>query len=174
MRPLSIRVVLVAALLASVGVPSAAGSSSKSVPIRLGVGIGPINLGMTGQQVRRALGRPTAVIERRVIGGRPYIELDYGLGRWNVGLIGRKGSRRVVLVGTGLARHRTPQGLGVGSTAGQIERELRGSRRRICRFANVHWYLGTGSTETVFFSARYESVTVGVEVRAAPTLGCAF
>lgn len=168
MSRLALIVVVAAALAAA---PSA---SSRSVPVRLGVGIGPINLGMTGQQVRRALGRPTAVIERRVIGGRPYVELDYGLGRWNVGLIGRKGSRRVVLVGTGLARHRTPQGVGVGSTAGQIERELRGSRRRICRFANVHWYLRTGSTETVFFSARYESVVIAVEVRSLPTLGCAF
>jgi hypothetical protein len=153
--------------------PSASGSPERSVPIRLGVGIGPLNLGMTGQQVRRALGRPTAVIERRVIGGRPYVELDYGLGRWNVGLIGRKGSRRVVLVGTGLARHRTPQGLGVGSTARQVERGLRGSRQRICG-TRSHWYYRIGSTETVFYPARYEKVAVAVEVRSPPALGCAF
>jgi hypothetical protein len=171
---LSIRVLLVFALLAVVGVPSAAGSSSRSVPIRLGVGIGPINLGMSGQQVRRALGRPTAVIERRVIGGRPYVEFDYGLGRWNVGLLGRKGSRRVVLVGTGLERHRTPAGLGVGSTGRQIERRLRGSQVRICGFANTQWYLRRGSTETVFHPDRDDNVAVAVDVRTTPALGCAF
>jgi hypothetical protein len=153
---------------------SASGAPERSVPIRLGVGIGPINLGMGGQQVRRALGKPTAVVERRVIGGRPYIEFDYGLGRWNVGLLGRKGSRRVVLVGTGLERHRTPQGLGVGSTARQVERGLRGSRQRICGFGNGHWYHRRGATETVFHPARYENVAVAVDVRSAPVLGCAF
>lgn len=153
--------------------PSASGSSARSVPIRLGVGIGPINLGMTGEQVRRALGRPTAVIERRVIGGRPYVELDYDYGRWNIGLLGRKGSRRVVLVGTGLARHRTPQGLGVGSTARQVERGLPGSRLRGCGFANVQWYLRRGGTETVFHPGRYENFAVAVDVRTTPVLGCA-
>jgi hypothetical protein len=156
-----------------VAAPSASGSPARSVPIRLGVGIGPINLGMSGQQVRRALGRPTAVIERRVIGGRPYVELDYGFGRWNIGLLGRIGTRRVVLIGTGLARHRTPQGLGVGSTARQVERGLRGSRQRICG-SRSHWYYRTGSTETVFYPARYEKVAVAVEVRSPPALGCAF
>lgn len=164
-------------LVASVAVllvatPAASSSPARSVPIRVGVGIGPINLGMTGQQVRRALGRPTAVIERRVIGGRPYIELDYGYGRWNVGLLGRKGSRRVVLVGTGLERHRTPQGLGVGSTARQVERGLHGSRMRICGSVGSHWYYRRGSTETVFHPARYENIAVAVDVRSAPVLGC--
>jgi hypothetical protein len=169
------RLTLLALLAGAVALaPPAWGTPARSVPIRVGVGIGPVNLAMTGQQVRRALGRPTAVIERRVIGGRPYIELDYGFGTWNVGLLGRKGSRRVVLVGTGLARHRTPQGLGVGSTARQIERGLRGSRQRICGFARGHWYYRTGSTETVFHPARYEKIAVAVEVRASPTLGCAF
>jgi hypothetical protein len=152
---------------------TAAASPTRQLPIRIGVGIGPINLGMTGQQVRRSLGRPTAVIERRVIVGRPYVELDYGYGRWNIGLLGRKGSRRVVLVGTGLAHHRTPQGLGVGSTARQVERGLRGSRQRVCG-SRSHWYYRTGATETVFYPARYEKVAVAVEVRAPTTVGCAF
>jgi hypothetical protein len=167
----------VALLLVACGVAaasSASGAPERSAPIRLGVGIGPINLGMTGQQVRRALGKPTAVIERRMIGGRPYIEFDYGLGRWNVGLMGRKGSRRVVLVGTGLERHRTPQGLGVGSTGRQIERRLRGSQVRICQFANTHWYLRRGATETVFHPDRDANVAVAVDVRTTPVLGCAF
>jgi hypothetical protein len=127
---------------------------------------------MSGQKVRQALGSPTAVIERRVIGGRPYIELDYGYGRWNIGLIGRKGSRRVVLIGTGLKRHRTPEGLGVGSTGREVERRLRGSRVRVCGFANGQWYYRNGRTETVFHPARRENVAVAVDVRSEPVLGC--
>jgi hypothetical protein len=167
------RLVVAFALALLTASASASASPSKSLPIRVGVGIGPINLGMTGAQVRQALGRPRAVIERRVIRGRPYVEFEYQYGAWNVGLLGRKGQRRVVLVGTGLARHRTPQGLGVGSTARQVERGLRGSRQRLCG-SRSHWFYRTGPTETVFYPARYEKIAVAVEVRAPATVGCAF
>jgi hypothetical protein len=146
------------------------------MPIRLGVGIGPINLGMTGQTVRRVLGRPRAVIERRVIRGQPYVEFEYQYGAWNVGLLGRKGRRSVVLVGTGLVRHRTPQGLGVGSSGREVEQRLPGSQKRLCGFAREHWYYRRGRTETVFHPPnRYGERGVAlVEVRAPPTVGCAF
>lgn len=164
-------------------VPAASPATSASLPIRHGVGIGPINLGMTGAEVRRAIGKPRAVIERRVIRGQPYVEFEYQYGAWNVGLLGRRGSRRVVLVGTGLTRHRTPEGLGVDSTGGEVSRRLRGRlQQRECwlRFGKpTQWYVRRGSAETVFFPhwgyspdpqapARIQSV----EVRAAPVLGC--
>ena len=170
---------------AVVAAPSASGSPSMSHPIRVGVGIGPVNIGMTGAQVYKALGRPRAVSERRVVRGQPYVELEYNFGAWNVGLLGRKGHRRVVLVGTSLTRHRTPEGVGVGTTERQFWRQVRGEgyRERNCgdQFSTSQWVLRQGARETVFFP--YEPCgwcgqegpvkVVGVEVRALPAVGCA-
>lgn len=170
-----LRLLTFGALLASaLFAISASARPNERIAIRPGVGIGPINLGMTGEQVRRALGTPRTVSDRRVLEGQPYTELEWGLGRWNVGLVGRPGNRRVVLVGTSLKRHRTPEGVGIGSTDNQVWRALRGMRDRVCRTGTVHWYLPRGRTETIFFSARYQNIVVAVEVRAAPTLGCSF
>jgi hypothetical protein len=183
-----VRVLAVATCAAIAAIaPSAAAAPAKSVPIRIGHGIGPVNIGMTGVQVSRALGRPRAVIERRVVGGRPYVELEYGFGNWNIGLLGRKGQRRVVLVGTALGRHKTPEGVGVGTTERIFWRRMRGQgfRPRNCAMRRItpdHWVLRRGGTETVFFPHYpYRGVgqqgpvaVVGVEVRAMPTLGCAF
>jgi hypothetical protein len=170
---------------------SASGTRNDSVAIRPRVGIGPINLGMTGQQVRRAVGRPRAVITRRFIDGRPYVELEWGLGDWKVGLLGRKGNRRVVLVGTALGRHRTPEGLGVGTRESRLWRELRGRIRerdcdqlRLGAVTDLQWFVRAKNAETIFFphAARpctYTCVSVNylyvgtVEVRASPVIGCA-
>jgi hypothetical protein len=160
---------------------SASGAPERSVPIRVGQGIGPVNLGMTAAQVRRALGRPQAVVERRTAGGQPYVELEYALGAWAIGFLGRPGSRRVVLIATGLARHRTPEGVGVGTTEGQFWRRVRGKgyRRRHCERGIVrvtHWVIGRGGVETVFFPGgpfAYQEVH-SVEVRRSPAIGCAF
>jgi hypothetical protein len=177
--------VAVLALLAGAIVlaPAASGSSERSVPIRLGVGIGPVNLGMTEAQVRRSLGRPGAVLERRRVRGQAYIELQWRQGDWNVGFVGRKGSRRVVLVGTGLRRHRTPQGVGVGTTEARIARQLRGLRERYC--ANPHGLhrrqlvLRGDREETVFLligrylpSGEPHSEVGSVEIRGGPTVAC--
>jgi hypothetical protein len=182
--------VLVAAV-AVVVTSSAAGRTDERVAIRPGVGIGPINLGMTAQEVRRALGRPRAVITRRVIDRRPYVELEWGLGDWNVGLLGRKGNRRVVLVGTALGRHRTPEGLGVGTRESRLRRELRGRiGERDCNphmvgsVTDRQWFVRATNAETVFFPQAAQPCTyvcVGVdylyvgavEVRASPVIGCA-
>jgi hypothetical protein len=160
---------------------SASGAPERSVPIRLGVGIGPVNLGMTAAQVRRALGRPQAVVERRTVGGQPYVELEYGLGGWAIGYVGRAGSRRVVLIATGLARHRTPDGVGVGTTEGQFWRRVRGKgyRRRQCERGIVrvtHWVVGRGGVETVFLPGGpfAQQEVHSVEVRRSPAVGCAF
>jgi hypothetical protein len=160
---------------------SASGAPERSVPIRLGVGIGPVNLGMTGAQIRRALGRPQAVAERRTVGGQPYVELQYGLGAWAIGFLGRPGSRRVVLIATGLARHRTPDGVGVGTTERTFWRRVRGKgfRRRHCERGIVrvtHWVVGRGSVETVFRPGGpfNQQEVHSVEVRRSPAVGCAF
>jgi len=169
---LGLAVVVACAVIAA---PSAVGSPARSVPIRVGVGIGPINLGMTEKQVRRALGRPSGVVERRVVRGQPYVKLQWGYGTWDVGLLGRKGRRRVVVVLTSLERHRTPQGLGVGSTQRQVARRLPGTRERICGFGIAEWYLRRGSAETVFHAGGTgPPVADAVDVRMAPALGCAF
>jgi hypothetical protein len=187
--------VIVATAAAVAVASSASGSPNDSVAIRPGVGIGPINLGMTGQQVRRALGRPSAVMTRRVIDGRPYVKFQWGLGDWNVGLLGRKGNRRVVLVGTALGRHRTPEGLGVGTRESRLWRELRGRiRERDCSgrikppnwpdptAEGAEWFVRAKNAETIFFPHPARACTswcsvdylyVGaVEVRASPVIGC--
>jgi hypothetical protein len=164
----------VALLLVACGVAvasSASGAPERSVPIRLGVGIGPINLGMSGQQVRRALGAPRAVIERRVIRGVPYVEFEYRFGQWNVGLLGRKGHRRVVVVGTGLARHRTPEGIGVDSTEDRLIDAYPRLRRPGCPPGN-EWLLRRGHTETIFSLDWRTRRVVGVEIMSTPVTPC--
>ena len=166
--------------------PTAGGSPSKSMPIQHGVGIGEIRLGMSGTDVQKRLGRPRAVIERRVVRGQPYVEFEYDFGAWNVGFLGRKGQRRVVLVGTGLTLHKSPEGVGVGTKERVFWRRVRGEgfiRRRCDRpdpsgsLNDVfHWVRPGRGSETVYFPGgpvSYREVT-GVEVRAAPTVGCAF
>ena len=169
-------------------VPSATATRAEQVKIRPGVGIGRVNLGMSGKAVRRVLGKPRTVLKRRVIRGQPYTELEFGYGVWNVGLLGAKGQRRVVLVGTILERHRTQEGLGVGTGEARLWRELRGRvRERRCwnvpgaQTRDNHWYLRHQNTETVFFptsrptrvyTSRPKIFVGAVDVRSAPVLGC--
>lgn len=169
------RVALLALLAGAIVLsPSASGSTETSLPIRIGHGIGPINLGMTGAQVHRALGRPRTVVDRRVIRGRPYVELEYGYGVWTIGLYGRKPNRRVVLVLTGLWRHRTPEGLGVGSSDREVRRGLPGVRERRCNNPSTwfNWYLRRGNTELVLHPGGHPLEVNAVDVRSAPVLGC--
>lgn len=177
------RLVIVAFVAAAVVVaPSATARPNERIAIRPGVGIGPLNLGMTGQEVRRALGKPRAVSKRRVLRDRPYVEFEWNYGDWWVGLVGPKGHRRVVLVGTALGRHRTREGLGVGTTEKRLWRELRGRiRERVCHNPSGleihHWYYRTGSGETIFFpdyplQEGPPTVVGRVQVRSGPALGC--
>ncbi len=166
--------------------PTGAGSPSKSLPIQHGVGIGAIRLGMSGTDVQKRLGRPRAVIERRVVRGQPYAEFEYDFGAWNVGFLGRKGQRRVVLVGTGLRLHKSPEGVGVGTKEPVFWRRVRGEGfvRRKCDRPDpsgspgnlFHWVRRGRSSETVYFPGGPGSLqeVTGVEVRAAATAGCAF
>jgi hypothetical protein len=179
-RAFALAGVAVAVIAAS---PSATAAPTTSFPIRLGVGIGPINLGMTEAQVRRALGRPEGVLERTRVRGQPYVEFGWNYGAWNVGFVGRKGKRRVVVVGTGLTRHRTPAGVGVGTAERRLKRSIRGLRERNCSnphgLGTTHWYLHRGSTETVFVvgyerdrSGDVRRTVRSVEVRGGPAVGC--
>jgi hypothetical protein len=178
------RAALVTVAALAVGLaPNASGSAERSVPIRIGVGIGPIKLGMGGQQVRRLLGRPRTVVERRVVLRQPYVELEYGYGAYSVGLLGRRGQRRVVLIATGLVRHKTPEGVGVGTTERAFFRRMRGRgvRQRDCypQRGATHWLLRRGRTETIFIPQPTVRVgetreIVSVEVRTYPTTNCAF
>ena len=105
--------------------------------IRMGKGIGKVELGMTLPQVRRALGGPHfSVYGRLDFGARGrYLELGWEFpGRtawepviWQVGFrsTSRRGPLRVTRVATTAARERTPQGLGLGSRPLQLARAYR-------------------------------------------------
>lgn len=89
--------------------------------IRLAERIGPISLGMTETQVRRALGRPNTVHRARA-GRIRIVSLNYYMrSGYRVTLRGPRGAVRVVIVGTISRRQRTSQGFGIGSP----ERRLR-------------------------------------------------
>ena len=187
-------VALAAVAVAAAVAPAAVGSPARSLPIQHGVGIGPIKLGMSGTAVQKRLGRPRAVIERRVVRGQPYVEFEYEFGAWNVGFLGRKGKRRVVLVGTGRPQHKSPEGVGVGTTEAVFWRRVQGEGfyRRRCERPNSsgtlssaqQWVRRGRASETVYFPAGRRArlpgnppsvqEVAGVEVRAEPVMGCAF
>jgi hypothetical protein len=104
-----------------------AGASSQV--IRHGVGIGKVRLGMTEAQVRGALGRPTAVVRRRVGFGGARLELQFDQASYTVVLRRRAEGFRVVSVSTIVARERTREGLGVGSLETRVRRAY-GARLR--------------------------------------------
>jgi hypothetical protein len=107
--------------LLSVGVTAAGAVPEAPTLIRPAVGIGKLRLGMTVQQVRRAMGKPRFVVQRRGAFGIRTVEFQYGLAEYTVRLSGRAGRLRAVRVGTTLVRERTPRGLGAGS----LERAVR-------------------------------------------------
>jgi hypothetical protein len=154
-----------AALAAAVSATPTAGSPSSAQVIRLGVGIGPVRLGMSYAEVRRALGRPQIVNRRQNRGfGNRYVEYLWGYGDWRVGLLGRPGRERVVRVATGLRRERTREGVGVGTTAPQLARRYRRTAECISRAYDVPdagtWIVlrGPGSRMTAFWLFNAERV----------------
>jgi hypothetical protein len=94
---------------------SAGAASSEQRLIRPAIGIGKLRLGMTEAEVRRTMGRPRFVVNRRAAFGFRSVEYQYGLAEYTVRLFGRARRLRAVRVGTTLVRERTPRGLGVGS-----------------------------------------------------------
>ena len=113
--------------------PSAAPATpARDTVIRMGKGIGKVDLGMTVQQVRRALGGPHFSVIRRLDFGAQgrYLELGWELpGRrawepvaWDVGFRSstRNGRLRVVRIHTNAVSERTRERLGVGSRPRQL------------------------------------------------------
>jgi hypothetical protein len=115
--------------------PSGGAAPEADMRVRHGEAIGSVRLGMTLAQVRRVLGREWVVSkrERRDTRGLRYLELQWDYGWWTVGLMRRpRGEFRAVRIVTVARRQRTPEGLGVGSTARDVRRQLRVS----CRFVS--------------------------------------
>ena len=121
------------ALAAAVAAPAAA-APERDLLVRPGVGIGKIRLGMSAAQVRAALGRPDIEeSERRGFGYR-YVERTWFSGRadsFMVGLFGRDGALRVVLVSTDKVAEKTPAGIGPGVSMKRVKRTYRGLRCRL-------------------------------------------
>jgi hypothetical protein len=114
--------------------PAGAAAHERNQVIRIGQGIGKIQLGMTIPRVRRALGGPHLVVYRRHnFGARGrYLELGWELpGRtswepvlWQVGFRSwsRRGALRAVRISTTARRERTRRGIGMGSRIRDIIR----------------------------------------------------
>ena len=111
------RVVLAAAVLSlTLAVSGAAAAQRPAQLIVPGESIGPVRLGMTIAQVKRALGKPVALVRRieHAFGGE-YVELQWGQARWTVGLRSDRGTLRVVRIATTVNGQRTRDGIGPGS-----------------------------------------------------------
>jgi hypothetical protein len=115
------RIVLVPAVVLIAAVCAGAAPARNEL-ITPGVGIGPIKLGMTLAQVRKALGRPVYAHGRTAGFGRLLIEYSYWTDGYTVYLLRAGGMTSVVSVETTLRAQRTRQGLGVGSTERQLRR----------------------------------------------------
>jgi hypothetical protein len=153
-RAVAVSSAVAAVLAAAAG--TAAGASERDAVIRPGVGIGKVRLGMPLARVRLALGPPTAVGRRTKLGfGSEYVEYHWGWSRWRVGVLGRRGGRRVVMVATGLRRERTRSGVGVGSSERTVRRRLgarcgRLSEPQVAQFEGWCYVGNRGAPQTFF------------------------
>jgi hypothetical protein len=133
--------------------------------IRMGKGIGKVQLGMTQQQVRRALGGPHQLVYRRADFGTSgrYLELGWERpGRtpwepiiWQVGFRSsqvpfgstRRGVMRAVrVIATAVRSQRTPQGIGIDSRPRRIARAYPDATC-VSRYGSAHegtWIVVTG------------------------------
>jgi len=89
-------------LIVAVAAGPVRASLAQDALIRPGVGIGKIRMEMRLAAVRRVLGKPAAVAERRRLGfGNEYVEYTWGVSpNWRVGVIGRPGEQLVIMVAT--------------------------------------------------------------------------
>jgi hypothetical protein len=151
------RLVGLCVLLVAVAAGPVRASLAQDALIRPGVGIGKIRMEMRFAAVRRVLGKPTAVADRRRLGfGNEYVEYTWGVSpNWRVGVIGRPGKQLVIMVATTLPREKTRTGVGVGSTYTAVQRRL-GARCRknekpgALAFDGVCFTGQRGRTQTVF------------------------
>jgi hypothetical protein len=120
MRHAALAVALAAPIV--LAAPAASAAPQATAVVRPGVGIGPVKLGMTTEQVRKALGAPAYARGTRTGFGRLLIEYSYWPDGYTVFLLRERGRARVVSVETTLPSQKTPRGLGVGSTERQLRR----------------------------------------------------
>jgi hypothetical protein len=132
----TVAVALVAGLALAAGV---AGSAIAAKPppklIVPGEAIGPVRLGMTLPQVKRALGKPVAVSGKLdyPFGGE-YLELQWRYATWTVGLRSTGGPLRVVRISTTVNAQRTRDGVGSGSKPSAV---LKAFPRATCVFREL-------------------------------------
>jgi hypothetical protein len=117
---------LAAALALAAG--SAGAAPERTALIRPAQGIGKLRLGMSQPEVRRALGRPRAVVRRPAGFGLRSIEWEYGYASYRVRFFGPAGRLRTTRIGTTLRRERTPRNVGVGSRERAVRRVYPGLR----------------------------------------------
>lgn len=149
------RLLLIALVLAPVA--SAAPSPDVQQRIVPGQSIGKVAIGMTLEQVKRALGKPEGVIEREQLGfGRAYTELSWNLTEWRIGFVVEQGRYRVVRIGSSVRGERTREGVGVGSRGKAVERTYRvrclQAYRRITGWGAGYWCVvgNTNAARTAF------------------------
>ena len=120
---------LLLTLAAVVAAASAAAAPTSDALIRPGKAIGKARLGMSEADVRHALGRPLAVVRKRVGFGREEVELQYADGYLFVHLRGPRSALRIVRIVTFQRSERTAAGVGVGSRERALLRAYRGKLR---------------------------------------------
>jgi hypothetical protein len=158
---------------------SASAAPQRDALIRMGTGIGKVQLGMTQQQVRRALGGPHDLVYRRADFGASgrYLELGWEFPgptwsepiTWQVGFRSsrppfgsrRPGVMRVVRVVANARSQRTPKGVGIGSRPRQIVR-MHPHATCVSRYGSPHpgtWVVVTGPRDrmTAFQIAETEA-----------------
>jgi hypothetical protein len=116
--------IVVAVLILS---PAGGARPTADQRVRHGEAIGPIRLGMTPTEVRRVLGRESAVSarERRGTRGHRYLELQWDYAWWTIGFMRPpNGGFRAVRIGTVARGQRTAERLGVGSSQRVVRQEL--------------------------------------------------
>jgi hypothetical protein len=166
--------VAAAAVLATVGVSAQAGASTDAnLLIRPAQGIGKIRLGMTEVELRRAMGKPRAVIRRPSGFGLRSVEFQWGLAAYTARLSGRPGRLRVVRVATTLLRERTRAAIGAGSREQAVLRAYPNARceqLRTYRIAGVV-HVGTTERDCTLFAPSGRRTTFTSLVRLNATIG---
>lgn len=147
--------VAVAAGALALVLAAAAGST-----IVIGRSIGGVRLGMSQAAVRRTLGRPVRVVHASNEFGT-YTEF-----RYRGYTVDFQGDVSVTSVSTMLRRERTPSGVGVGSTLGQVRSKVPGvacEGPAAVRHCHVGKLLpGRKVTDFAFHNGVVQRITVGV------------
>jgi hypothetical protein len=128
---------LVVAASAALLAAAAGAGTEADLRIRLGQGIGKLRLGMSEAEVRRAMGRPRAIVRLRADFGILTVEYQYGLAAYAVRLSGPRGRLRATRISTVLRRERTAKGIGPGSRERDLIRAYRRVRCKLLPTARI-------------------------------------